>query len=216
MEILSPSRRPTGAARRACGRRCTARSRDGRIVVAAYDDGTIRWHRLDDGRELLAFMVLSDRSKGGRRRREPSALGSGRDQQGGRGVELVHDLPRRLPNEKRCPDDLELFAGAWLFAAAHPQDPGRAGEVDRSGRRHQPIPGRAGKGALGRQLATLPAGRARDLGPSPHSGERAGPLDRGALSAATTAHPPRAVWRVRNTLGTPRRRPWVTIVSRKP
>ena len=25
---------------------------DGRLVVAAYDDGTIRWHRMDDGREL--------------------------------------------------------------------------------------------------------------------------------------------------------------------
>ena len=34
---------------------------DGRIVVAAYGDGTIRWHRMDNGRELMAFMVLSDR-----------------------------------------------------------------------------------------------------------------------------------------------------------
>ena len=34
---------------------------DGRIVVAAYGDGTIRWHRMDDGRELLALMVLGDR-----------------------------------------------------------------------------------------------------------------------------------------------------------
>jgi len=34
---------------------------DGRMVVAAYGDGTIRWHRMDDGRELLAFMVLSDK-----------------------------------------------------------------------------------------------------------------------------------------------------------
>ena len=33
-------------------------SRDGRIVVAAYGDGTIRWHRADDGRELLALQVL--------------------------------------------------------------------------------------------------------------------------------------------------------------
>ena len=33
---------------------------DGRLVVAAYGDGTIRWHRLDDGRELLALRVLSD------------------------------------------------------------------------------------------------------------------------------------------------------------
>jgi hypothetical protein len=30
-------------------------------VVAAYGDGTIRWHRMDDGRELLALQVLSDK-----------------------------------------------------------------------------------------------------------------------------------------------------------
>jgi uncharacterized caspase-like protein len=34
---------------------------DGRMVVAAYGDGTIRWHRMDDGRELLAFLVLGDK-----------------------------------------------------------------------------------------------------------------------------------------------------------
>jgi hypothetical protein len=34
---------------------------DGRLVVAAYADGTIRWHRMDDGRELLALRVLSDK-----------------------------------------------------------------------------------------------------------------------------------------------------------
>jgi WD40 repeat protein len=34
---------------------------DGRIVVAAYSDGTIRWHRMDDGRELLALMILGDK-----------------------------------------------------------------------------------------------------------------------------------------------------------
>jgi outer membrane protein assembly factor BamB len=33
----------------------------GRLVVAAYADGTIRWHRMDDGRELLALQVLSDK-----------------------------------------------------------------------------------------------------------------------------------------------------------
>lgn len=33
---------------------------DGRMAVAAYDDGTIRWHRMDDGRELLALFVLKD------------------------------------------------------------------------------------------------------------------------------------------------------------
>jgi WD40 repeat protein len=32
-------------------------SDDGRIVVVAYSDGTIRWHRWSDGKELLAFFV---------------------------------------------------------------------------------------------------------------------------------------------------------------
>ena len=36
-------------------------SRDGRIVVAAYGDGTIRWRRADDGRELLALHVLPNK-----------------------------------------------------------------------------------------------------------------------------------------------------------
>jgi hypothetical protein len=35
-------------------------SGDGRLVVAAYGDGTIRWHRMEDGLELLAFFPLSD------------------------------------------------------------------------------------------------------------------------------------------------------------
>ena len=34
---------------------------DGRLVVGAYGDGTIRWHRMTDGVELLAFMPFSDR-----------------------------------------------------------------------------------------------------------------------------------------------------------
>lgn len=33
-------------------------SKDGRVVVTAGSDGAIRWHRADDGRELLAFQVL--------------------------------------------------------------------------------------------------------------------------------------------------------------
>ena len=32
-------------------------SSDGQIIVAAYGDGTIRWHRWKDGTELLAFFV---------------------------------------------------------------------------------------------------------------------------------------------------------------
>jgi WD40 repeat protein len=35
---------------------------DGRLVVAAHADGTIRWHGMTDGAELLAFMPLTDRS----------------------------------------------------------------------------------------------------------------------------------------------------------
>jgi WD40 repeat protein len=37
-------------------------SADGKFVVAAYADGTIRWHNLSDGAELLAFMPLADRT----------------------------------------------------------------------------------------------------------------------------------------------------------
>jgi WD40 repeat protein len=33
---------------------------DGRLVVAAYADGTIRWHRMRDGQELLALFVDRD------------------------------------------------------------------------------------------------------------------------------------------------------------
>jgi WD40 repeat protein len=36
-------------------------SGDGRLVIAAYADGTIRWYRMSDGEELLAFMPLADR-----------------------------------------------------------------------------------------------------------------------------------------------------------
>ena len=32
-------------------------SGNGKLVVAAYGDGTVRWHRLSDGRELLALFV---------------------------------------------------------------------------------------------------------------------------------------------------------------
>jgi WD40 repeat protein len=35
-------------------------ARDGELVVAAYGDGTIRWHRWSDGRELLVLFVHRD------------------------------------------------------------------------------------------------------------------------------------------------------------
>jgi WD40 repeat protein len=35
-------------------------SSDGKLGVAAYDDGTIRWHRLSDGGELLALFIHPD------------------------------------------------------------------------------------------------------------------------------------------------------------
>lgn len=37
-------------------------SGDGRLVVATHHDGTIRWYRVDDGTELLAFLPLADRT----------------------------------------------------------------------------------------------------------------------------------------------------------
>jgi WD40 repeat protein len=36
---------------------------NGRLVIVGYDDGTIRWHDMDGGRELLALMLLSDSDK---------------------------------------------------------------------------------------------------------------------------------------------------------
>jgi hypothetical protein len=37
-------------------------SRDGRTVVAAEGDGTIRWYRADDGHELFTLQILPNRS----------------------------------------------------------------------------------------------------------------------------------------------------------
>jgi hypothetical protein len=36
-------------------------SKNGRIVVSADGDGAIRWHRADDGHELLALQVLPNK-----------------------------------------------------------------------------------------------------------------------------------------------------------
>lgn len=38
-------------------------SADGKVVVAAYNDGTIRWYRMSDGKELLAFFPHADRKR---------------------------------------------------------------------------------------------------------------------------------------------------------
>jgi hypothetical protein len=35
-------------------------ARNGELIVAAYDDGTVRWYRWSDGKELLAFFVHKD------------------------------------------------------------------------------------------------------------------------------------------------------------
>ncbi len=35
-------------------------TRDGRLLIVAYGDGTIRWHRLTDGSELLALFIHPD------------------------------------------------------------------------------------------------------------------------------------------------------------
>lgn len=38
-------------------------SADGKLAVAAYGDGTIRWYRMKDGKELLAFFPHGDRKR---------------------------------------------------------------------------------------------------------------------------------------------------------
>jgi WD40 repeat protein len=38
-------------------------SGDGRLVIAAYGDGTIRWYRMIDGKEMLAFFPHADRKR---------------------------------------------------------------------------------------------------------------------------------------------------------
>lgn len=38
-------------------------SGDGRLALAAYGDGTIRWYRMTDGKELLAFFPHADRKR---------------------------------------------------------------------------------------------------------------------------------------------------------
>lgn len=38
-------------------------SADGRLLVAAYGDGTIRWHRMTDGQELAAFFPHADKKR---------------------------------------------------------------------------------------------------------------------------------------------------------
>ena len=38
-------------------------SSDGKLAVAAFDDGTIRWYRMTDGKELLAFFPHADRKR---------------------------------------------------------------------------------------------------------------------------------------------------------
>jgi WD40 repeat protein len=38
-------------------------SRDGRVAAAAFDDGTIRWYRMTDGKELLSFFPHADKKR---------------------------------------------------------------------------------------------------------------------------------------------------------
>ena len=87
----------------ACAVNITA---DGRIAVAAYGDGTIRWHRMTDGGELLAFFPHRDRHALGRldparplhrlpRRRGPDPVA---DQPRPRpGARCLHRLPLPRP-----------------------------------------------------------------------------------------------------------------------
>ena len=87
-------------------------SGDGRLVVAAYGDGTIRWHRLSDGEELLALYPHAGPAALGAvdargllrrlaRRRGPDRLAG--EPRPGRGARVLHRLalPRPLPPPRR-------------------------------------------------------------------------------------------------------------------
>ncbi len=78
-----------------------AATADGRAVVAAYDDGTVRWHRLSDGAEVLAFFPHPD----GRRWVAWTPLGHYAAAPGGE--ELVHWQLNR--GQEQAP---ELFGAA--------------------------------------------------------------------------------------------------------
>ena len=91
-------------------------SEDGRIVVAAYGDGTIRWHRADDGRELLGLADPSEQERSGqmglggvdaRRLLRGDSRRSGRAEMGrqsrpGQGRDDASSLGDRQATSARC------------------------------------------------------------------------------------------------------------------
>ena len=85
-------------------------SGDGRLALAAYGDGTLRWHRMEDGAELLALFPLADRANwvawtpegvyaATHRRAQRAALAReprlGRGRRGGAGLGDPRDPPPR-------------------------------------------------------------------------------------------------------------------------
>ena len=86
-------------------------SGDGRLAVAAYGDGTIRWHRLTDGAELLAFFPHRD----GKRWVAWTPLGQYAASPGAEDLtrwQINHGLDRaRRRRRRRCPASASPIRG---------------------------------------------------------------------------------------------------------
>lgn len=58
LRLFDPRGRERWVARLAAEARAVNLSRDGRVAVASLSDGTVRWYRVRDGQELLAYLPL--------------------------------------------------------------------------------------------------------------------------------------------------------------
>ena len=85
---------------------------DAKVVIVAYGDGTIRWHRLDNGQELLALFVHAKDRRwvawtpggyyrlSGRRGLDRLACEPRLERRGG--FLLRHPLPRSILSPRHC------------------------------------------------------------------------------------------------------------------
>ena len=85
-------------------------AREGRLILAAYGDGTIRWHRAADGEELLAlFIHVPEDPKADKRWVLWTPEGYYTASPGGRGPDRLARQPRPRPGGRLLPGrDLPL------------------------------------------------------------------------------------------------------------